>query len=69
MISKSKIDINSEEGDIVISGKDPIMLFELREVISAIGRGFNPEVAKLLFKKDYVLEIINIKDFVNTKKE
>ncbi|MDI3474187.1 MAG: ribosomal assembly protein [Candidatus Woesearchaeota archaeon] len=67
-ISKSRIDVNSDEGDVVISGNDPIMLFELREVITAIGRGFNPEVAKLLFKKDYVLEIINIKDFVNTKK-
>lgn len=66
-ISQSRIEVDSHEGDVKISGKDPIALFELKDVITAIGRGFNPDIAKRLFKKDYVLEIVNVKDFANTK--
>jgi len=63
------IKVDSKEGDVFISGEDPIKLFSVREVIKAIGRGFNPELAKLLLKADYVLEIINIEDFIKTKND
>jgi ribosomal RNA assembly protein len=61
--ASANIDIDSKEGDVTISGKDTLKLFELREVIKAIGRGFNPEYAKLLMKADYLFEIINLKDY------
>jgi ribosomal RNA assembly protein len=61
--SGSKIDVDSTEGDVVITGKDALKLFELREIIQAIARGFSPETARLLLKPDYMLEIINLKDY------
>jgi ribosomal RNA assembly protein len=64
--TKTKLKIDSREGDVDISGKDAINLYNAREVIKAIGRGFNPDVAILLLKQDYVLEIINIEDFART---
>jgi len=61
--SGAKIDVDSTEGDVVITGKDALKLFELREIIQAIARGFSPETASLLLKPDYMLEIINLKDY------
>jgi ribosomal RNA assembly protein len=61
--SGAKIDVDSTEGDVVITGKDALKLFELREIIQAIARGFSPETARLLLKPDYMLEIINLKDY------
>lgn len=62
--TKTKIDIDSKEGDITIKGEDALLLYSAREVIKAIGRGFNPEVALLLLKSDYALDIISITEFV-----
>ena len=61
--SSARIEVDSSEGDVTISGKDALKLFELREVIKAIARGFNPDLAKLLLRPDYSLEIINLKEF------
>ena len=65
--SSSKIEVDSKEGDVKIVGSDSLKLYAVKEVIRAIGRGFNPEIAKLLFKPDYVLEIIPLLDFVKHK--
>lgn len=62
--TNSKLKIDSTEGDILISGKDSLGLFTAREVIKAVARGFNPEIAKLLLKQDYVLELIPLQDFL-----
>lgn len=62
-----KLDIDSKEGDVKISGKDSLKMYALREVVKAVGRGFNPEIARLLLKQDYSLEIINLLDFVKNK--
>jgi ribosomal RNA assembly protein len=61
--SSARIHVDSDEGDVVIFGKDALKLFELREIIQAIARGFSPETARLLLKPDYMLEIINLKDY------
>jgi len=61
--TKTKIDIDSKEGDVTVTGEDALSLFSTREIIKAVGRGFNPEIAKQLLKQDNVLEIINIQDF------
>ncbi|MFA6073260.1 MAG: KH domain-containing protein [Candidatus Woesearchaeota archaeon] len=62
-----KMDIDSKEGDVRISGGDSIKMYALREVVKAIGRGFNPEIARLLLKQDYALEIVNLLDYVKNK--
>lgn len=64
----TKITIDSKEGTVHLEGNNPIKLFSLREIIRAISRGFNPEIALLLLKQDYILEIISLKDFLKTKK-
>ncbi len=67
--AKIKVDVDSKEGEIFITGKDPITLYASKEVIQAIARGFNPEIAMLLFKQDYGFELINILDFARTKND
>ena len=62
-----RINIDSAEGDVTLSGKDAISLFALREVVRAVSRGFNPEIAKQLLKQDYVLEVISLNDYSKEK--
>ena len=66
-LTKIRIQVDSKEGDITISGQDALRLFDAKEVIKAIGRGFNPEVAQLLLKQDYGLEIFNLSDYAKSK--
>ncbi|MFH0870174.1 MAG: KH domain-containing protein [archaeon] len=61
--ASAKIMVDSKEGDVTIAGFDAIKLYGLREVVKAISRGFSPEVARLLMKPDYMLEIINLRDY------
>ncbi len=61
------LDVNSEEGDVFIHGDDAVKLFSAQEIVKAIGRGFNPEIALKLTKTDYVLDLINLKDFYRNK--
>ncbi len=65
--TKTKIQVDSKEGDIFVSGKDALGLYNAREVIKAIGRGFNPNLAQLLLKPDYCFEIVNMADFSKSK--
>ncbi len=62
-----RINIDSKEGDVTISGKDAINLFALREVIKAVSRGFNPDIAKQLLKQDTVLEVVSLNDYSKEK--
>jgi len=61
--SSAKISVDSKEGDVIITGRDALKLYELKEIIQAIARGFSPETATLLMKPDYMLEIISLKDY------
>jgi ribosomal RNA assembly protein len=69
LATETQLDINSEEGDVNINGNDPIKLFTCAEIVKAIGRGFNPEIALDLKKLDYVLEIISVADYAKTKND
>ncbi len=64
-----RIQVDSEEGDVTITGKDAVILFALREVIKAISRGFNPDLAKQLLKQDAVLEVISLNDYSKQKNQ
>jgi ribosomal RNA assembly protein len=66
--TRTRIRVDSDEGDVFVSGEDAISLFSVREIIKAIGRGFNPEVAMLLMQQDYMFEIIDLLDYADTKK-
>ena len=66
--TKTQIKVDSEEGDIFISGNDALGLYTAREVIRAIGRGFNPELARLLLKQDYIFEHIDLSEFTGKSK-
>jgi ribosomal RNA assembly protein len=68
-ITKTTIQIDSKEGDVQLIGTDSIQLFLLKDVIRAIARGFNPELAKQLFKQDYVLEVLQLSDYVKSKEQ
>src|SRR3989338_252304 len=63
----TELDINSKEGDVIVYGDDGLKIFEAKEVIQAIGRGFNPQVSLSLLNVDYVFDLISIKDFAGTK--
>lgn len=65
--TKCKIFVNSDDAEVKIIGEDPLKLYSLKNSISAIGRGFNPDIAQLLLKQDYMLELIHLKEFVNEK--
>lgn len=58
----------TKEGDVTISGEDGLGLFTAREIIRAIGRGFNPRIALQLLKQDYALEMIDMKDIAGKNK-
>ena len=61
--TKTKINVDSEDGDVSVSGEDALSLYCTRNIIRAIGRGFNPEIAMLLLKQDYAFEMINLPEY------
>lgn len=65
--TNTKLNIDSKEGDVFVSGEDALGLYTAREIIKAVGRGFNPEIAKLLLKPDYVFEVIDVSEFAKSK--
>lgn len=65
--TKTKITIDSNEGDVFLMGDDALGLYTAREIITAIGRGFNPEIALQLLKPDYAFEQLNLNDVVKSK--
>lgn len=67
--TKTELDINSSEGEIRIGGKDALLLYIAREIIRAIARGFNPDIALQLLKQDYGFELINISDFARNQND
>ena len=67
--TKTKLTIDSKEGDILIEGEDSINVFIASLIIKAIARGFNPDIALLLKNENFGLEIINITDFSGKSKK
>lgn len=67
--TKTKIEVDSNEGDVTISSDDALNVYNTKELVTAIGRGFNPDVALLLLKVDYVFELINISDYIKSKND
>ncbi len=66
--TNTKIKVDSENGLVEISGKESIDVYDARQIVRAIARGFNPEIALQLEKEDYLLEVIEIQDFSGRSK-
>src|SRR3989338_5244770 len=67
--TKTKLNIDSKEGDVFVSGEDALGLYTAREIVKAIGRGFNPDIAKLLLKADYIFEVVDLNEFAGKSKD
>ncbi|MEW5761563.1 MAG: KH domain-containing protein [Candidatus Thermoplasmatota archaeon] len=62
--SGTKIEIDSENGDVVINEKEnPIGMLKAVELIKAIGRGFSPEIAFKLLNDDIYFASIDIREY------
>ncbi len=69
-ISNTNIQIDSKEGEVVISKEescDPFLFLKTEDVIRAIGRGFSPENAIHLLKDDMEFFLFDIYDYVGKK--
>ena len=68
-LTETKITISSKEGDVVIDGEDSYKLFITQNIVKAIARGFNPNIALKLLKEDYTFDMISIQDFAGKSKK
>ncbi|HJX04462.1 MAG TPA: KH domain-containing protein [Thermoplasmata archaeon] len=67
-----KLSIDSEEGDVEIDmthATDPGTGLAVPSVVMAIGRGFSPGKALFLLEDQYILVILDIRDYVGKKQE
>jgi ribosomal RNA assembly protein len=60
-----RLTIDSAEGDVTIESEDSVAVFNTLPIIKAIARGFNPEIAELLFQEDYMFDLLNIMDYIS----
>lgn len=68
-ITKTAIGVDSREGIVSIKGKDALSMYTAKEIVKAVGRGFNPEIAQLLMKQDYSFELIDLSGYAKTKND
>ncbi len=59
-----------EDGTIMVDSdpENSINEWVSKDIVLAIGRGFSPAIALKLLKENNVLEVLQLRDFVNTKK-
>lgn len=63
-LGEVRISIESDTGDVMILQKgDPLKANITASVIQAIGRGFNPISATLLYEENYQLIVVSLRDF------
>jgi ribosomal RNA assembly protein len=61
---KGKVKLKiSATGAVKITAKDAFNLLIARNVVEAIGRGFNPKIAEKLFKEENSYGLVNLQDF------
>ena len=67
--TSTRIRIDSDEGNITVSGGDGLDVLLAKKVVQAIARGFNPETAELLLLDEYHFEIVDISEFCRNKND
>jgi ribosomal RNA assembly protein len=68
--SRISLEIDSEEGEVVFNEQesdDPLMGMKLETIIRAVGRGFSPDYALLLFDDDMDFFMFDIHDYVGKR--
>ncbi len=65
--TKTKLNINSIEGDVIIYSDDGFKILMAKNIITAIARGFNPEIAFILLDEENKIDIIYIKELLRNK--
>jgi len=65
---KGKVKISFDENTVMLTSEDAFNIWTTKKIVEAIGRGFNPEVAKLLFRDEYDYCMLDISDFARTDK-
>ncbi len=72
-LTQLTLEIDSEAGSIVINStaelEDPLLPWKTKNLITAIGRGFNPKIAIKLLDDDTVLEVIKLTEYVGKSKK
>ena len=63
-IIEKKAKVSLEISDSVFIDGEPIQEMTAADVVKAIGRGFDPESAFLLFDEEFSLEVINLPDII-----
>jgi len=73
---KVSLTIDSKEGVVEITPQtgpqgswDPVSLFKARDIVEAVGLGFNPDRAFTLMDDDTVLSVIDITSYVGKDRE
>lgn len=64
-----KLNINSKTGNVTVLADDALKVWNAINVVKAVARGFPPEIARKLFKQDYVYEQVSLEDFAKNKKQ
>ena len=59
----------SKEGDVFIEGEDNLHVLIVVSVVKAIARGFNPEIAFLLFNEHNVFELVDMTHITKKSKK
>lgn len=67
--TSTSLEINSHTGEILIStDKSFYEIHLVKNILTAISRGFSPEHAFMLLEDNYLLEIIDLDDFVKNSR-
>jgi len=64
---KVKIKIDSD-GLVIVYGEDNLNVYDSRNIIQAIARGFNPEIALKLLDEENCFESINMNEYAKGSK-
>jgi len=59
----------SSDGDVIIKGHDNVMIYDVKTIVQAIGRGFSPDVAMQLFNEQNVFELLDVTDYAGKSKK
>jgi len=67
-LTNTKLQVSSEDGTIIILGEESLNVYESRQIVRAIARGFNSWLALTLHEENIILEVIEIQEYSGRSK-
>lgn len=67
--TRVKITVNTKEEEVSLDGENSLDVFLAMQIVKAIGRGVNPDIALNLINENFQMEILNLKDFSGPSKK